>query len=116
MYCYFNNLFRCLQGINKSELTMIMLNVSGVRKQACRNLRERQITKLSPNAQRALQAKMLSNSFWRRWGAKYQSIGTVSINRVLNCTKEMACNHLNELAEELIECNIFTIMMKPPSL
>ena len=33
--------------------------------------------------------------------------GTVSINRALNCTKEMACNHLNELTEELIKANIF---------
>ena len=113
MYCYFNNLFRCLQGLNKSELTGIMLNVLGVRKQACRNLRRRQITKLSPNVQRALQTKKLSKSFWKRWDAKHQKYitkkrqVTVSINRALNCTKEMACNHLNELAEELIECNIY---------
>ena len=33
--------------------------------------------------------------------------GTVSINRALNCTKEMACNHINELAEELVKTNIF---------
>ena len=89
-----------------------MLNVSGVRKQACRNLGGRQITKLSPNAQQPLQTKKLSKSFWKRWDAKYQKYitekrqGTVSINRALNCTKEMVCNHLNELAEELIECNI----------
>ena len=113
MYCYFNNLFRCPQGLNKSELTRIMLNVLGVRKQACRNLSGRQVTKLSPNAQRALQTKKLSKSFWRRWDAKYQKNitkkrqGAVSTNRALNCTKEMACNHLNELVEELIECNIF---------
>ena len=84
-----------------------------VRKQACRNLRGRQITKLSPNAQRALRTKKLSKSFWKCWEAKYQKYitkkrqGTVSINRALNCTKEMACNHLKELAEELIECNIY---------
>ena len=62
LYCSFNNLSRCPQGLNKSELTRIMLNVLGVRKQACRNLRGRQITKLSPNAQQALQTKKLSKS------------------------------------------------------
>ena len=33
--------------------------------------------------------------------------GNVSINRALNCTKEMAIEHLDELAEELINCGIF---------
>ena len=32
---------------------------------------------------------------------------TLSINCALNCTKEMACNHLNNLAEEIIKTNIF---------
>ena len=63
LYCYFNNLFRCLQGLNKSELTRIMLNVLGVRKQACRNLRRRQITKLSPNVQRAFKQRNLASLF-----------------------------------------------------
>ena len=90
-----------------------MLNVMEVRKQAYRNLRGQHITELSPNAQRALQTKKLSKSFWKRWDSKYQKCitkkrqGTVSINRALNCTKEMACNHLNKLAEELIKTNIF---------
>lgn len=90
-----------------------MLNVLEVRKHAYKNLRGRNIKKLSPNALRALTTKKLSKSFWRRWDSKYQKQitkkrqGTVSINRALNCTREMACNHLNELAEELIKTDIF---------
>nr|XP_047127183.1 uncharacterized protein LOC124808146 [Hydra vulgaris] len=34
--------------------------------------------------------------------------GNVSINRALNFTKEMACSHLDSLAEELIEAGIMT--------
>ncbi|XP_065672342.1 uncharacterized protein LOC136090155 [Hydra vulgaris] len=34
--------------------------------------------------------------------------GNVSINRALNCTREMACLHLDALAEELIETGIMT--------
>ena len=29
------------------------------------------------------------------------------LTHFLNCTKEMTCNHLNKLAEELIKTNIF---------
>ena len=52
-------------------------------------------------------------SFWMCWDSKYQKYitekrqGTVSINYALNCTKEMTCNHLNKLTEELIKTNIF---------
>ena len=90
-----------------------MLNVLEVRKQAYRNLCGCHITKLSPNAQQVLQSKKLSKSFWKHWDSKYQKYitkkrqGTVSRNCALNCTKEMACNHLNKLAEELIKTNIF---------
>ena len=30
------------------------------------------------------------------------------MNRALNCTREMACSHLDELADELIKTGIFT--------
>ena len=48
----------------------------------------------------------LSRSFWSQFHAKHTSLrvecqGHVSINRALNCTREIACNHLNDLAEEL---------------
>ena len=34
--------------------------------------------------------------------------GNVSINRALNCTKEIANKHLDDMAEELILCGIMT--------
>ena len=34
--------------------------------------------------------------------------GTVSMNRALNCTREMAVSHLDDLAKELIDTGIFT--------
>ena len=89
-----------------------MLNVLEVRKQAYRNIHESHM-KLSPNAQHALQTRKLSKSFWKHWDLKYQKYimkkrhRTVSTNCVLNCTKETACNHLNELTKELIKTNIF---------
>ena len=48
----------------------------------------------------------LGCSFWSCFHAKHPSLTVkcqdhVSVNRELNCTREMACNHLNDLAEEL---------------
>lgn len=55
----------------------------------------------------------LTKSFWKIWDAKHTSMtrkhqGNVNMNRTLNCTWQMAENHLNELAEELIKLGIFT--------
>ena len=55
----------------------------------------------------------LSRSFWLRFDAKHSSLtikrqGNVSINRALNCTREMACEHLDNLAKELIDAGIMT--------
>ena len=32
----------------------------------------------------------------------------MSMNRTLNCTRDMACSHLDALAQELIDTGIFT--------
>ena len=45
-------------------------------------------------------------------GTKYKLLvrkiqGNISMNRALNWTREMAMNHLDELAEELIATGIF---------
>ena len=56
----------------------------------------------------------MSKSFWTRWDAKYIRVltkkrqGTVSMNRALNCTKEMAVSHLDDLAQELLDAGILT--------
>ena len=99
-------LFYIQKVLNKLELTRAMLNVLQVRKQAYRNLRGCHITKLSPNAQQA-QVLLEALGFEISKVHHKKRRGTVSRNCALNCTKEMACNHLNKLAEELIKTNIF---------
>ena len=55
----------------------------------------------------------MGKSFWKCWDTKDKLLlkkiqGNVAMNRALNCTHEMAINHLDELAEELIATEIFT--------
>ena len=54
----------------------------------------------------------LGRSFWRRWDAVHTDLvrkrqGNICMNRALNCTITMARNHLDELADELINTGIF---------
>ena len=77
----------------------------------------RKYTKLSMNANRALQRSRVGRGFWRRFHASYPDIvrkyqGTVSINRALNCTRHMTVNYLDELANELISAGIFENAVK----
>ena len=56
----------------------------------------------------------LSKSFWKHWDSKYDHVltkkrqGTVSMNRALNCTREMACSHLDDLGDKFIKVGIFS--------
>ena len=115
---FIQNKNRCLQGLNKRDLTEVMLNVLRIRDYAYRKYHGRRVQKLSAVAKHALETGKLSKSFWKRWDAKYAKVltkkrqGTVSMNRALNCTKEMAISHIDELAEELIEAGIFTNAVK----
>ncbi|XP_047131042.1 uncharacterized protein LOC124810350 isoform X2 [Hydra vulgaris] len=103
---YVKNRNRSLQGINKTELTKLLdiLRIRDYMNKRCKG--GRKLIKLSPNAKSALVNGKLSRSFWTRFHAKHSSLtikrqGQVLINRALNCTREMACNHLNDLAMEL---------------
>ena len=54
----------------------------------------------------------IGRGFWRRWRTDHPDLvkkrqGNVSMNRALNCSREMAIKHLDELAKELIEVGIF---------
>ena len=105
---------RCLQGINERELTTLILDIIKIRDNANKKYKGgRGFCKLSAIAKRALRAKKLSRSFWKRWDAKHDHLrmkrqGAVSMSRTLNCTRDMACSHLNVLAQELIHTGIFT--------
>ena len=111
---FVKNNSRCLQGINTSELTTLILDIIKIRDYANKKYKGgRGFCRLSANAKRALQTKKLSRSFWKRWDAKHDDLrmkrqGTVSMNRVLNCTRDMACSHLDALVQELIDTGIFT--------
>ena len=67
---------------------------------------------MSKNAKDALERNKLGRSFWRRWDAVHTDLvrkrqGNICMNRALNCTITMARNHLDELADELINTGIF---------
>ena len=88
------------------------MNVLKTRKLAIGKCHGRRVTPLSRYAQNALRKNKLSQSFWKRWDTKHSSLtrkhqGNVNLNRALNCTREMATEHLNELADELIRLGLF---------
>ena len=94
-------------------MTDTILNTLRARKALYKRNGKRKELKLSKVGESALSNNKLSRSFWNRWNSKHKSLtqkrqGNISINRALNCTKKMACDHLNDLAEELQVCGIFT--------
>ena len=111
---FLKNKNRACQGLNKAKLTKLFLDILKIRNHMNRKLKGgRKFVKLTPNAKKALEQNKLSRSFWRRFEAKHPSLtskrqGHVSVNRALSCTREMACDHLDELAEELIDAGIMT--------
>ena len=111
---YIKNRNRSYQALNKKSLTALILDILKIRRHFNKTVpRGRRTTPLSDNAKQALAMNKLSRSFWLRWDTKFQDIckkrqGTISTKRGMNCTREMAEAHLDELAEELINANIFT--------
>ena len=111
---FVKNKNRCLQGIDKRELTTLILDIIKTRDYANKKYKGgRGFCKLSANAKRALRTNKLSRSFWKRWDAKHDDSrmkrqDTVSMNKALNCTRDMTCSHLDALAKELIDTGIFT--------
>ena len=111
---YLKNKNRCMQAVNKKELEKMILDILRIRKYSNARFKGgRKYQKLSNNAMSALEKGKLSRSFWLRFNAKHKSLtikrqGKVSINRALNCTRQMACEHLDALAQELIDAGIMT--------
>nr|XP_047137316.1 uncharacterized protein LOC124813827 [Hydra vulgaris] len=100
---FIKNKNRSLQAINKQEVTKLILNVVRIRHHTNTKMKGgRKFHKLSINARAALEKRKLSRSFWLCFNAKHSSLtlkrqGRVSINRALNCSKEMASNHLEDI-------------------
>ena len=93
---------RCMQALNKKELEKLILDVLRIRDYTNRKLKGgRKFQKLSRYARSAIEKGRLGRRFWLRFNAKHSSLslkrqGHVSINRALNCTRAMACNHLGK--------------------
>lgn len=110
---FLKNKNRCFQGLNKAKTTAVILDALRLRSYYNKKYKGgRRFVNLSSHAKTALQNKKLGRSFWERWDAKHPSLvkkrqGTISTKRALNCTEEMAENHLDELASELIKIEIF---------
>ena len=105
------NCNRCYSPLNRKDVTKLIINILKVRKENNKRLRSRNCTKLSTNAQRVLETNSLGRRFWTRFQASHPDLsikrkGNVSVNRALNCTREMAVKHIDELAEELQKAGI----------
>ena len=107
---YLINRNRACQGLSESEVKGVVLNILRTRKQL--NARGgRKFAKLSENAKTCLAKKSVGRSFFRRLRARHPQLKKkikrkVSVNRGLRCTRDMAVQYLDELAELLIEDGI----------
>ena len=108
------NRARAMQPITRKGMTDLIMNTLRIRQAANKKAKGgRKYAKLSSNALKALSKGKLSKFFWQRFEAKYDSltkkrIGHTSLARAIACTKEMAINHLDSLADELIRKGIMT--------
>lgn len=110
---HIKNRNRCLQGLNRAEITTLIIHVLKVRQLGLQKFHGRKLKPLSNAAKKVMESNRLSKSFWKRWDAKHSSItrkrpGNVNLNRALNCTQAMAEEHLDQLADEMQRLRIFT--------
>lgn len=104
---------RACQGISRGEITNVVHDILILRKKVNKTLKGgRKYIPLSRNAQNFLQKNKLSKSFWRTLEVNNKCLtrkrqGSASSKRAVACTKEMAINHIDELASELINTGIF---------
>ena len=101
------------QGISRGEITNVVHDILILRKKVDKTLKGgRKYIPLSRNAQNFLQKNKLSKSFWRTLEVNNKCLtrkrqGSASSKRAVACTKEMAINHIDQLASELINTGIF---------
>ena len=107
MVLYVKNKNRSYQGVNRADLMKLILDILKVRQHINRKSGGCSYQKLSEPAKMAL-----GRSFWRRWNEKHADIcmkrqGIFLIRRALNCTKAKAISHLDAVADELQQADIF---------
>ena len=103
----------CNQGISRPGTAAVLLKLFEIRKWGFKKYGAKQYMPLSKAANDALKKNKVSRSFFRRFEAKHTELmkkrqGMVSMSRALNYLREMAKNHINELATKLIRLGIFT--------
>ena len=103
-----------MQPINRSDGNNVIMNILNIRRAANKKLKcGRKFCKLSEVAAAALGKDKVGKFFWQRFEAKHESltrkcIGHTSLARAVACTEEMAIEHIDSLAEELIMTGIMT--------
>lgn len=118
---FIKNSNRALQPVNRADITKVILDILNGRKVILRKTKFRAgILKLSTSAENCLKTGKVGRSFWLRFDAEHQDLkkkrcGVTAMKRALACTREMAVNHLDELAYELIDAGIFVeaIQLEP---
>ena len=108
---YLINKNRCRQGVTHKDAEGVVLNILRTRKYVNRR-GGRKAVPLNNNAKKALEkGRIDKRRFFTRLMSEYpklrcKSQRKVSVKRGLRCTREMAIEHLDELAELLIETGI----------
>ena len=102
--------------MTEEEAAEVVIKILRVRK-AANKAGGRKHVSLSRHAKDVLLKKKVGRSFWRRLYAKHKTLGKkkvnkVSVSRGLNCTREMAIEYINELAEELMVAENATNMQQ----
>ena len=110
---YIVNKARAYQPVNRKLIRDKILAMLNLRKKINRDCKGgRKFKKLSPAACKVLKKGKLSRKFWERFDTKHKSVlrkkrrGATSMKRVLSCSMEMAKEHIDNLAEELMRCGI----------
>lgn len=104
---------RAYQPLGRRDMNGYIMNILKLRKHCNKTLKGRRMKALSTSARNAVSKGKVSLHFWRRFDAAYPDLTmrrakTTAIRRAMACTKEMAVQHIDELAEELIKNDIMT--------
>lgn len=107
------NKARAYQPVNRKIIEEKVLTLLRLREQTNRKCKGgRKFKKLSPAAKRTLQRGKMSRCFWEKFDTKHRAVlrkkrrGRTSMKRALSCSREMAIEHIDGLADELMRCGI----------
>ena len=112
---YLLNRNRCRQGVSEKEAEGIVLNILCTRKYLNRR-GGRKVVPLSNNAKQALRIKLIVEGYSGGYvmnilDSKTQHQRRVSLKRGLLCTREMASEYLDELADLINDTGIGQLVM-----